>query len=160
MPIRPKKSTIFNGSSQHFGPCAAACLRRRLTDVSRQPVVNVGCGDCSMTESHTQLMQICHDIPCGVKTFYCRLLMAIDNEIAVLGAQSSEFCRKVRTNATTESWIKSIHLMLLSAFRHKTDSASCRSSDLSHPFNNPYVCFLKFLSELGTRSRTVGQKKG
>ena len=47
----------------HFGGAFAV----QLTRVRWQPVVDVRCGDRSVAESHTQLMQICHDVPCRVK---------------------------------------------------------------------------------------------
>jgi hypothetical protein len=42
--------------------------------------------DRGMAESHAQLMQIRHDVPCRIKTVNGRSLMVIKHEIPILRA--------------------------------------------------------------------------
>jgi hypothetical protein len=56
-----------------------------LTRVGRQSVVHVRRSDRGMAESHAQLMQIGHDVPCRIKAINARPLMVINFEVAVLG---------------------------------------------------------------------------
>jgi hypothetical protein len=76
-----------------FGPCeprfgiSGGLLRRteELTRVRRQSVMHVRRSDRGMAESHAQLMQIGHDVPCRIKAINGRPLMVINFEVAVLG---------------------------------------------------------------------------
>ena len=105
--------------------------------------MDVRCGDRSVAESHTQLMQICHDVPCRVKAADGRPLMVINFEIAVLGGGGSKPSGKIGANDATERRVESVHFVGVPQLRHNCDCVFGRLPDLFQVSDNPHIRFCK-----------------
>ena len=150
---RQSKELKKNSRARHSQGKVRNLAEGPLAIICRELIVNVCCGDCGMSESHTQLMQISNDVSCGVKTWYRCSLMVVDDEITSVRARGSQRRGKVGLSCTSKCGINSIKFMTSSAFGHDADPASWSNLDLPRLIENHHVRRGEGLARIGTPRR-------